>query len=147
MASGHVNRVNRPNTWPQPTSCTVKKTLANREPSTHGTTRPSCSLGTRSVTQPEAAMASSSRHGRVVPYLEPALGVGSEATMSIEGQEGLNFLCDDEKARHPAALGQLGCDRIKRLPFLESIGAFFLLECGSMTKPSGAHACANFRHA
>ena len=36
MASGHVNRVNRPNTWPQPTSCTVKKTLANREPSTHG---------------------------------------------------------------------------------------------------------------
>ena len=26
MASGHVNRVNRPNTWPQPTSCTVKKT-------------------------------------------------------------------------------------------------------------------------
>ena len=37
MASGHVNRANRPNTWPQPTSCTVKKTLANREPSTHGT--------------------------------------------------------------------------------------------------------------
>jgi len=40
MASGHVNRVNRPNTWPQPTSCIVKKTLANREPSTHGTSRP-----------------------------------------------------------------------------------------------------------
>ena len=38
MASGHVNRANRPNTWPQPTSCTVQKTLANREPSTHGTT-------------------------------------------------------------------------------------------------------------
>jgi hypothetical protein len=37
MASGHVNRANRPNTWPQPTSCTVKKSLANREPSTHGT--------------------------------------------------------------------------------------------------------------
>jgi hypothetical protein len=37
MASGHVNRANRPNTWPQPTSCTVKKTLASREPSTHGT--------------------------------------------------------------------------------------------------------------
>jgi hypothetical protein len=32
MASGHVNRVNRPNTWPQPTRCTVKETLANREP-------------------------------------------------------------------------------------------------------------------
>ena len=39
MASGHVNRANRPNTWPQPTSRTVKKTLANREPSTHGTSR------------------------------------------------------------------------------------------------------------
>ena len=38
MASGHVNRANRPNTWPQPTSCTAKKTLANKEPSTHGTT-------------------------------------------------------------------------------------------------------------
>jgi len=38
MASGHVNRANRPNTWPQPTSCTVKKTLASREPSTHGNT-------------------------------------------------------------------------------------------------------------
>jgi hypothetical protein len=37
MASGHVNRANRPNTWPQPTSRTVQKTLANREPSTHGT--------------------------------------------------------------------------------------------------------------
>jgi hypothetical protein len=37
MASGHVNRANRPNTWPQPTNCTVKKTLANGAPSTHGT--------------------------------------------------------------------------------------------------------------
>jgi hypothetical protein len=37
MASGHMNRTNRPNTWPQPTSCTVKRTLANTEPSTHGT--------------------------------------------------------------------------------------------------------------
>src|SRR4030095_15511951 len=39
MASGQVNRANRPNTWPQPTNCTVKKTLASREPSTHGTSR------------------------------------------------------------------------------------------------------------
>jgi hypothetical protein len=43
MASGHVNRANRPNTWPQPTSRTVKKTLANGEPSTHGTMRTSTS--------------------------------------------------------------------------------------------------------
>jgi hypothetical protein len=38
MASGHANRANRPNTWPQPTqSCDVKILLANSEPSTHGT--------------------------------------------------------------------------------------------------------------
>ena len=40
MASGHVNRTIRPNTWPQPTKAQyVQKVLANREPSTHGTTR------------------------------------------------------------------------------------------------------------
>jgi len=39
MASGHVNRTIRPNTWPQPTKAQyVQKVLANREPSTHGTT-------------------------------------------------------------------------------------------------------------
>ena len=37
MASGHVNRANRPNTWLlRPTAACVKKTLANPEPSTHG---------------------------------------------------------------------------------------------------------------
>jgi hypothetical protein len=36
MASGHVNRTIRPNTWPQPTKALyVQKVLANREPSTH----------------------------------------------------------------------------------------------------------------
>jgi len=40
MASGHVNRTIRPNTWPQPTKAQyVQKVLANREPSTHGTSR------------------------------------------------------------------------------------------------------------
>jgi len=43
MASGHVNRANRPNTWPHPTPCIVTKTLANTEPSTHGTF-PKCRL-------------------------------------------------------------------------------------------------------
>jgi hypothetical protein len=38
MASGHVNRVNRPNTWlHRPMLQNVKKVLANSEPSTHGT--------------------------------------------------------------------------------------------------------------
>src|ERR1700674_5534769 len=39
MASGHVNRTNRPNTWPHRQVCDVKKVLANPEPSTHGTRR------------------------------------------------------------------------------------------------------------
>jgi hypothetical protein len=37
MASGHVNRVNRPNTWLHRQMLqTFKKVLANSEPSTHG---------------------------------------------------------------------------------------------------------------
>jgi hypothetical protein len=39
MASGHVNRTNRPNTWLHRPACGVKKVLANPEPSTHGTKR------------------------------------------------------------------------------------------------------------
>jgi hypothetical protein len=40
MASGHVNRTKRPNTWlHRPTLQNVKKALANPEPSTHGTSR------------------------------------------------------------------------------------------------------------
>jgi len=36
MASGHVNRVKRPNTWlHRPMLQNVKKVLANPEPSTH----------------------------------------------------------------------------------------------------------------
>ena len=38
MASGHVNRIKRPNTWlHRPMLQNVKKALANPEPSTHGT--------------------------------------------------------------------------------------------------------------
>jgi hypothetical protein len=36
MASGHVNRTNRPNTRLHRPICYVKKALANSEPSTHG---------------------------------------------------------------------------------------------------------------
>jgi hypothetical protein len=36
MASGHVNRINRPNTWlHRPIAASVKKALANAVPSTH----------------------------------------------------------------------------------------------------------------
>ena len=38
MASGHMNRVKRPDTWlHRPMLQNVKKILANPEPSTHGT--------------------------------------------------------------------------------------------------------------
>jgi hypothetical protein len=45
MASGHVSRIKRPNTWlHRPMLQNVKKALANPEPSTHGTKRtPACS--------------------------------------------------------------------------------------------------------
>jgi hypothetical protein len=39
MASGHVNRTNRPNTWLHRPSLRVTIPLANPEPSTHGTKR------------------------------------------------------------------------------------------------------------
>ena len=40
MASGHVSRIERPNTWlHRPMLQNVKKALANSEPSTHGTFR------------------------------------------------------------------------------------------------------------
>jgi hypothetical protein len=40
MASGHVNRTQRPNTWlHRPMLQNVKKALANSEPSTHGPKR------------------------------------------------------------------------------------------------------------
>jgi hypothetical protein len=42
MASGHMNRVKRPDTWlHRPMLRNVKKVLANPEPSTHGTNRTS----------------------------------------------------------------------------------------------------------
>ena len=41
MASGHVNRINRPNTWlHRPMLQNAKKALANTEPSTHGRHQP-----------------------------------------------------------------------------------------------------------
>src|SRR5215831_14662044 len=37
MASGHINRANRPNTWLHRPACRREESLANSEPSTHGT--------------------------------------------------------------------------------------------------------------
>jgi hypothetical protein len=40
MASGHVNRANRPNTWLHRPMLQREKALANTEPSTHGPSLP-----------------------------------------------------------------------------------------------------------
>jgi len=45
MASGHVNRIKRPNTWlHRPMLQNVKKALANPEPSTHAEVSWRCPL-------------------------------------------------------------------------------------------------------
>ena len=55
MASGHVSRIKRPNTWlHRPMLQNVKKALANSEPSTHGTFRTSHYVRVESVMRTEA---------------------------------------------------------------------------------------------
>jgi hypothetical protein len=45
MASGHVNRANRPNTWLlRPDCCTREKSLGSPEPSTHGPEPPTSAM-------------------------------------------------------------------------------------------------------
>jgi hypothetical protein len=64
MASGHVNRIKRPNTWlHRPMLQNVKKALANPEPSTHGTFRTRRADLTMSVCEgrPEVACRLSNR--------------------------------------------------------------------------------------
>jgi hypothetical protein len=60
MASGHVNRIYRPNTWlHRPILQNVKKALANTEPSTHG----------RFCCRNQDADGA----GRLVPFLKPSV--------------------------------------------------------------------------
>jgi hypothetical protein len=55
MASGHVNRTKRPNTWlHRPMLQNVKKALANPEPSTHGTKPTWCDVRVKSVFESKA---------------------------------------------------------------------------------------------
>ena len=59
MASGHVNRIKRPNTWlHRPILQNVKKALANPEPSTHGTKRTSTDVRCLAANGRKANMAS-----------------------------------------------------------------------------------------
>ena len=62
MASGHVNRIRRPNTWlHRPMLQNVKKALANPEPSTHGTKRTRRLSRLMSAFRGKADMASASQ--------------------------------------------------------------------------------------
>jgi hypothetical protein len=66
MASGHVNRIRRPDTWlHRPMLQNVKKALANPEPSTHG---PNSDIGEEIFyrTAPNAFRASSLRYTAVL---------------------------------------------------------------------------------
>jgi len=65
MASGHVNRIRRPNTWlHRPMLQNVKKALANPEPSTHGTFRTKTNRLTVSVRGVRADLANASANFR-----------------------------------------------------------------------------------
>ena len=71
MASGHVNRVNRPDTWlHRPMLQNVKKILANPEPSTHG---PNWDLGLSSD-----------------PWVKAQLSVGVVTDALLQGQQSLH---------------------------------------------------------
>ena len=56
MASGHVNRIKRPDTWlHRPMLQNVKKVLANPEPSTHDPSRKSALVQQRNTSALESA--------------------------------------------------------------------------------------------
>jgi hypothetical protein len=64
MASGHVNRIKRPNTWlHRPMLRNVKKVLANPEPSTHGTFRTSDDVRVESAIGGKAEVGLRGRQG------------------------------------------------------------------------------------
>jgi hypothetical protein len=75
MASGHVNRIKRPNTWlHRPMLQNVKKALANPEPSTHGAKRTNRGGLTMSVVRgrPEVTDRSGAHDSLVSPQIEPS---------------------------------------------------------------------------
>src|SRR5664279_3050818 len=70
MASGHVNRIKRPNTWlHRPMLQNVKKALANSEPSTHGTNRTSSNVRLESAIGGKADSMCSQRVFRLLTQL------------------------------------------------------------------------------
>ncbi len=69
MASGHVNRIQRPNTWLHRPSLQREISLANAEPSTHGTFRTSRNVRLMSVYGAKADMTQTRRDVPMLPIV------------------------------------------------------------------------------
>ncbi len=85
MASGHVNRANRLNTWCTEPAANIKKALANSDPSTHGTRQPF------QQTPHKFCLAPQSRPRGLAPLL---LGATSKALFEPAGATGWRR-CDE----------------------------------------------------
>jgi hypothetical protein len=78
MASGHVNRIERPNTWlHRPMLQNVKKVLANPEPSTHGTKRTSSDVRLESVMRSKADIGESGNREHERLGIQPSINTPS----------------------------------------------------------------------
>jgi hypothetical protein len=90
MASGHVNRANRPNTWLHRPDLQREKVLANSEPSTHGTKRTFKVLRRRSDVEGRAHMV------RTLPEGDPRYATDFYpewmVQVAYQGAGGLRFM-------------------------------------------------------
>ena len=92
MASGHVNRIKRPNTWlHRPMLQNVKKALANPEPSTHGTFETCRRIPRMSVYRLPAKTGSDPRLSKT------AFGNFSELCASVKSTRNRVFLNQKER--------------------------------------------------
>src|ERR1035437_11121939 len=92
MASGHVSRIKRPNTWlHRPMLQNVKKALANSEPSTHGTKRTSSDVRLESAFRGTADYMCSERVFRLLTQLGHETPVPQAVAAGCERQ--LDFCC------------------------------------------------------
>ena len=86
MASGHVNRTQRPNTWlHRPMLQNVNKALANPEPSTHGPSR-TCRRGRRtSALWGKADVPQTCRHVALLTLLGHSTNVRFRVAVRSQG--------------------------------------------------------------
>jgi hypothetical protein len=85
MASGHVSRIKRPDTWlHRPMLQNVKKALANPEPSTHGTLETYRSALTMSVSREDQKSPHDSQMPRMMWWTTPAPGIECAKGVIVE---------------------------------------------------------------